>query len=335
MIKVGRNSILFSDVYLVSSGTVCGSKEHDGPMGKYIDKYYEDSYAGCDSWEKSEQKMLNEAIKIALSKEGITEHSIDLFVGGDLNNQLACTNYTVKNYAFPYLGVYAACSTLTESLIVASTFIDSNYGNYILASASSHNATSERQFRYPTEYGGQKPSSLTSTATGCGVALLSSIPTFIKITKATIGKVVESNINDAQDLGRAMAPACCETLRNHLHDFAVTPDEYDLILTGDLSTYGSSCFKKMAEAYGIKLGDNYNDSGLMLYDLEKQHVHAGGSGCGCVSLVSLGYVLKKMYENKFKKVLIIATGALMNPVMVAQQENIPSIAHAIVLERVK
>lgn len=335
MIKVGRNSILFNNVYLASTGTVCGKKEHDGPLGSFFDKYYEDSYAGCDSWEKSEQKMLDDAVNITLSKEGITEHSIDLYVGGDLNNQLACTNYMLKKYAFPYLGVYAACSTLTESMLVASSFIDSKYGNYILASASSHNATSERQFRYPTEYGGQKPSSLTSTATGCGVALISSIPSYIKITKATIGRVVESNITDAQDLGRAMAPACCETLRNHLYDFAVDPNEYDLILTGDLSTYGSVAFKQMALEYGIKLGDNYLDSGMMLYDLEKQHVHAGGSGCGCVSLVALGYVVKKMYENKLKKVLVIATGALMNPIMVAQNENIPSIAHAIVLERVK
>ena len=334
MYKVGRNSVLFNNVYLTSSGTVGCKKEYEGPVGNFIDKCYDDLYAGCDSWEKSEQKILHEAVKIALSKEGITEHSIDLYVGGDLNNQLACTNYMLKNYSFPYFGVYAACSTLTLSLIIGSSFLDSNYGNYILASASSHNATSERQFRYPTEYGGQKPSSLTSTATGCGVALLSSVPSFIKVTKATIGRVVESNISDAQDLGRAMAPACCETLRNHLHDFCVTPDEYDLILTGDLSTYGSSCFRKMAEAYGIKLGNNYFDSGLMLYDLEKQDVHAGGSGCGCVSLVTLGYVVKQMYENKFKKVLVIATGALMNPIMVAQKENIPSIAHAIVLERV-
>ena len=335
MIKVGRNSIIFDNVYLTSSGTVCGKKEYDGPLGSYFDKHYEDSHAGCDSWEKSEQKMLDDAVNIALSKEGITEHSVDLYVGGDLNNQLACTNYMLKKYSFPYIGVYAACSTLTESIIVASTFVDSNFGNYVLASASSHNATSERQFRYPTEYGGQKPSSLTSTATGCGVCLLSSIPSFIKVTKATIGRVVESNIVDAQDLGRAMAPACCETLRNHLHDFAVDPNEYDLILTGDLSKYGSDVFKKMAQAYGIKLGENYNDSGLMLYDLEKQNVFAGGSGCGCVSLVTLGYVVKKMYENKYKKVLIIATGALMNPIMVAQNEFIPSIAHAIVLERVK
>ena len=160
-----KNSILFNNVYIASSGTVSGKKEHDGPLGKYIDKYYEDSYAGCDSWEKSEQKMLHEAVKIALSKEGITEHSIDLYVGGDLNNQLACTNYMLKNYSFPYFGVYAACSTLTLSLIIGSSLLDSNYGNYILASASSHNATSERQFRYPTEYGGQKPSSLTSPYT--------------------------------------------------------------------------------------------------------------------------------------------------------------------------
>lgn len=335
MVKVGRNSILFSDVYLTSTGTVSGIKEHLGALGEYIDKFYEDSYAGCESWEKSEQKMLDDAVKIALSKEGITEHSVDLYIGGDLNNQLACTNYMLKNYSFPYLGVYAACSTLTESMIVASTFIDSHYGNYILASASSHNATSERQFRYPTEYGGQKPTSLTTTATGCGVALISSIPSFIKITKATIGRVLDSNILDAADLGRAMAPACCETLRNHLYDFACSVDDYDLILTGDLSTYGSKAFIEMAYAYGIKLGDNYKDSGLLLYDLDKQHVHSGGSGCGCVSLVTLGYVVKKMYEKEFNKVLVIATGALLNPVMVAQNETIPSIAHAIVLERVR
>ena len=335
MYKVGRNSVLFNNVYLTSSGTVGCKKEHEGPVGNFIDKCYDDLYAGCDSWEKSEQKMLNDAIEIALAKEGISEHSVDLYIGGDLNNQLACTNYTLKKYSIPYFGVYAACSTLTESLLIGSMIIDSNYGNYILCSASSHNSTSERQFRYPTEYGGQKPSSLTSTASGSGVALISSIPSFIKITCGTIGKVVDSSLVDAQDLGRAMAPACAETLRNHLHDFACNVDDYDLILTGDLSTYGVESFKKMVKTYGITLGDNYKDSGLMLYDIEKQNVHAGGSGCGCVSLVMLGYVVKQMYENKLNKVLIIATGALMNPIMVAQKETIPAIAHAIVLERVK
>lgn len=334
MYKVGRNSVIYDHVFLTSSGTVCGKKEHEGPLGKYFDKAYEDNYAGCDSWEKSERKMLNDAVEIALAKEGITEHSIDLYIGGDLNNQLACTNYMLKDYSFPYLGVYAACSTLTESILLGGMLLDSNYGNYMLCSASSHNATSERQFRYPTEYGGQKPSSLTTTATGCGVALLSTKESFIRLTKATIGKVVDSCITDAQDLGRAMAPACAETLRNHLHHFACKASDYDLILTGDLSTYGSLCFKKMVESYGIKLGDNYKDSGMLLYDLEKQNVHAGGSGCGCISLVTLGYVVKNMYEGKLKKVLIIATGALMNPVMVYQNETIPGIAHAIVLERV-
>ena len=308
MHKVGRNSVLYENVYLISSGTVCGKKEHEGPLGKYFDKAYEDNYAGCDSWEKSEQKMLNDAIEITLSKEGITEHSIDLYIGGDLNNQLGCTNYVLKKYNIPYLGVYAACSTLTESLLLGAMILDGKYGNNILCSASSHNSTSERQFRYPTEYGGQKPSSLTTTATGCGVALLSNKPSYIKITKATIGKVVESCLTDAQDLGRAMAPACAETLRNHLHDFACKTTDYDLILTGDLSTYGSACFKKMVESYGIHLGDNYKDSGMMLYDLQTQHVHAGGSGCGCISLVTLGYLVKSMYENKYNKVLIIATG---------------------------
>lgn len=334
MYKVGRNSVVFKNVYLISSGTVCGLTEHKGPLGQYIDKYYTDAYAGYDSWEKAEQTMLKDAIEIALLKEGITEEAIDLYIGGDLNNQLVCTNYVLRDYNIPYFGVFAACSTLTESMIIASMLINAGYGNYILCGASSHNATSERQFRYPTEYGGQKPTSITTTATGCGVGLISSIPSLIKVKCATIGKVVDGNITDAQDMGRAMAPAAAETLRNHLHDFAVSPDEYDLILTGDLSTYGSEAFKKMVQAYGIELGDNYNDTGKMLYDLEKQDVHAGGSGCGCVSLVTLGYVVKQMLENKLKKVLVIATGALMNPIIVAQGESIPGIAHAVVLERV-
>ena len=255
MYKVGRNSVIFENAYLVSSGTVGCKKEHEGPLGKYIDKCYDDLYAGCESWEKSEQKLLRDAIDIALSKEGITEYSIDLYIGGDLNNQLACTNYTLKNFSFPYFGVYAACSTLTESLLIGAMIIDSKYGNYILCSASSHNATSERQFRYPTEYGGQKPESLTTTASGCGVGLISSIPACIKISCGTIGRVVDSSIIDAQDLGRAMAPACAETLRNHLHDFSCSVDDYDLILTGDLSKYGSEAFKKMVKAYGIELKD--------------------------------------------------------------------------------
>lgn len=335
MFKVGKNSVIFNEAYLVSTGTVCGKKEHDGPLGKYFDKFYEDGYAGGTSWEQGEQIMLKNAIELALLKEGITSSSVDLFIGGDLNNQLACTNYVLRDYNIPYLGVYAACSTLTESILISSMIVDSNFGNYILASASSHNATSERQFRYPTEYGGQKPSSITSTATGCGVALISSIPSLIRIKAATIGKVVDGEIKDAADLGRAMAPAACEVLRNHLHDFAISPDEYDLILTGDLSKYGSKVFLKMLKEYGIELKNNYQDSGLMLYDLESQNVHAGGSGCGCVSLVTLGYVVKQMYENKLNKVLVIATGALMNPIMVQQGESIPGIAHAIVLERVK
>lgn len=333
MYKVGKNSIIFENVYLSSCGTVSGIKEHLGPLGRYIDKYYEDPYANSDSWEKAEQKMLKDAIEITLLKEGLSKDEIDLYIGGDLNNQIACTNYVLRDYSFPFFGVYAACSTMTESLILGSMIMDASYGNYILCSASSHNATSERQFRYPTEYGGQKPNSLTSTATGCGVGLLSRKPSTIKIKSATIGRVVDGELSDPQDLGRAMAPAACETLRNHLSDFKVSVDDYDLILTGDLSTYGVCALKKMMNEYGIKLKDNYNDSGLMLYDLKKQDVHAGGSGCGCVSLVTLGYVAKLMYENKLNKVLVIATGALMNPIMVAQGETIPGIAHAIVLER--
>ena len=333
MRKIG-SSILFDNVYLNASSTIVGPKEHDGPLKYYYDHHYNDLACNEDSWEKAEMRMQLDAIESVMKKLDITENDIDIIFSGDLNNQIAVSSYVMRKLNISHIGLYGACSTSVLGLINGSMIVEHQQFNYVGCMTSSHNATSERQFRYPTEYGGQKPESLTTTASGCGVGLISSIPACIKISCGTIGRVVDSSIIDAQDLGRAMAPACAETLRNHLHDFSCSVDDYDLILTGDLSKYGSEAFKKMVKAYGIELKDNYKDSGMMLYDLEKQHVHAGGSGCGCISLVTLGYVVKQMYENKLRRVLVIATGALMNPVMVAQKETIPAIAHAICLERV-
>lgn len=331
MKKVGSYSLCFDGVYLQETAVVVGPLEGKGPLKATFDKIFEDNYNGKKNWELAEKELIKEALTILLKKSELTNKDINLYVGGDLNNQLAVTNYLLREYNTPYLGVYAACSTLTESLIIGSLFVDSGYGEYVVCSSSSHNATSERQFRYPTEYGGQKPDSLTTTATAAGVGLLSK-KGLIKVTKATIGIVTDGNIKDAQDMGRAMAPAAALTLKYHLEDFGLMTEDYDLILTGDLSTYGSKVFNEITKNWHYQI-NNHQDCGLLLYDLDNQEVFAGGSGCGCVTAVTYGEIFRKLKQKEVKKVLIIATGALHNPVMIAQKESIPAIAHAIVLER--
>ena len=333
MKRVGKSSVKFDDLYLRISSTVSGPKEGSGPLSGYFDHSFTENHCNEENWEQAEIHLQDSAIKIALDKLGIEENEIDVIVGGDLNNQLGVTNYTVRNYQIPFLGVYAACSTLTESMYVASVLVDSGLFDNALTITSSHNSTSERQFRYPTEYGAQKPNSTTSTATGAGATIISKIASSIKITKGTVGKIIDPDLTDTQDMGRTMAPAAADTFLQHLKDFEIDPSEYDLILTGDLSKYGSDIFKKIVMEYGYDIEKNYNDAGLMLYDLERQHVFAGGSGCGCITLVALSYVVNALKVGLYKKVLLIATGALLNPIMTAQSESIPAIAHAIVIER--
>lgn len=332
MKKLG-NSGEFKKVYLNCSATVSGPKELVGPIGKYFDKGFANIYCDKESWEDAEINLQNNAIDILIKKSGLNEKDINCIIGGDLNNQLAATNYSVRKYDVPFLGVYSACSTCTESMIVGSFLVESGYAENVITIASSHNSTSERQFRYPTEYGGQKPSSMTSTSTGAGASLLTKNASIIKVTRFTIGKIVDVNLTDVQDMGRTMAPAAADTLKQHLEDFNIEPSDYDLILTGDLSKYGSSVFLDIMQEFGYNLSNIYADAGLMLYDLERQDVFAGGSGCGCISLVALSYIIESLKNGSLNKVLLIATGALMNPIMIAQGESIPCIAHAICLER--
>ncbi len=333
MKKIGKNSLTYDDVYLKCWGTTSGPKEKSGPLGDLIDYSFSDLYCDKKTWEEAEMNLMRYALNEALKKGKLEIEDLDLAIGGDLNNQIAVSNYLMNEYRVPFIGIYGACSTAVLSLINAATFIDNGYGKYIACMTSSHNATSERQFRYPTEYGGQKPPSITTTVTASGVGILTNDPKTIKITRSTIGCVTSSGENDAQDMGRTMAPAAAMTLKQHLEDFNITPSEYDLILTGDLSKHGSKVFRDILRSYLIELGDRYEDCGLMVYDIEHQDVMAGGSGCGCASLVMYSYICHKLLKKELKKVLIIATGALLNPVMVAQGKNIPSIAHAISLER--
>ena len=333
MKSYGKSSGIFENVYLNCTSTVSGPKELEGPIGKYFDKGFSNIYCDKETWEDAEINLQKNAIDILIKKSGLEEKNISCIVGGDLNNQLAATNYSVRKYNIPFLGVYAACSTCTESLIIGSTLIELGFGENVITISSSHNSTSERQFRYPTEYGGQKPSSMTSTATGAGAGLLTKNASLIKVTRFTIGQVVDANLSDVQDMGRTMAPAASMTLKQHLEDFNIDTSDYDLILTGDLSKYGSNVFIEIMDEFGYKFKNNYGDAGLMLYDLESQDVFAGGSGCGCISLIGLSYIVESLKNGSLNKVLLIATGALMNPTMIAQGESIPCIAHAICLER--
>ena len=333
MKKIGKQSLRFDNAYIESTSTVAGKLEKEGPLGAYFDKTYSNNYCNMKSWEKAEMKLFDDSINVLLDKTKKKEVDISLFIGGDLNNQIVISNYVLKKYPFPHLGIYSACSTITEGLIIGSICADSGLNN-IIVGTSSHNATSERQFRNPTEYGGQKNQTTTFTATGAGCALLSNKKNTIRVTKATIGKVIDSTLLDASDMGRVMAFSAADTLLTHLKDFGISEKEYDFIVTGDLSTYGKKVFLKVLEENNIRL-NNYEDTGLMLYDVNRQPVFSGGSGTSCIALVGLGFIYKLMQEEKLNKVLFIATGALLNPIMTFQKETIPAISHAVVLERVK
>lgn len=329
--KIGKNSFAWNNAYLCQTATVCGPKESKGPLNSYFDRSFSDLRMDEDSFEQAEIKLQRTALDILFSKTLELESNIDLVFAGDLINQDVITNYTLRNYDIPFCGLYGACSTSVLSLIMASLVVDSNNANKVIAMTSSHNSSSERQFRNPTEYGGAKNETSTFTVTGACAALVTSKQSKIKIARGTIGKVIDVDFMDGFDMGRAMAPAACETLLSHFDDFNINPDYYDLIVTGDLSFFGSQIVQEILNLEYGKI-TNYTDCGLLIYDRNKQDVFAGGSGCACCGIVSYGYIFKEMLNGKYKRVLICATGALMNTDMTLQKESIPAVAHAIGLE---
>ena len=326
----------YDKVYLNETYTVVGPYEDKGPLGKYFDNSYEDLYCEADSWEKAETKLLEESMKKALRKNKLTKENIDLVISGDLLNQVTSSCYAASKINKPFLGIYSACASNVEGLIIGSNFINSGIINNCLCGTSSHNMSSEKQFRNPTEYGAPKPETATFTATGGASAVISNKKSNIKIGSATIGRIVDYNQKDALNMGAVMACAAADTLKRHLDDLNRKEDYYDLILTGDLGLYGREILKEfMMKEHKINISCNYNDCGVMLYDLEEQkEVLAGGSGPVCSALVLYGFILNEMKKKNIKKVLLIATGALFSPTMLYQKENILSIAHAISLEAI-
>ena len=327
----------YKNVYIQDTSTIAGVYEANGPLKKYYDKTYtKDLYFGEKNWEHAEIKLLKDSISLLLKKSGFKDTDIDLLISGDLQNQIASSDFAARDFDIPFLGIYNACATSAEGLIIASTFIDSKKINRCIISTASHNTAAEKQFRNPTEYGTPKPEMATFTVTGSASILLTNKKTDIKVESSTIGKVVDLGVKDVNHMGAVMAPAAADTIYRHLEDTKRTVDYYDMILTGDLGKYGKMILiNYMKKQYGMDISKNYNDCGTMIYDVEKQPVLAGGSGPACSALVNYSYILKQMKEGELKKVLIVPTGALYSPAMFFQKETLPAIAHAVSLEVVE
>jgi stage V sporulation protein AD len=331
----GKQTWVFQNsLYVNSTGTAVGPKEAEGPLGDYFDITYDDLHCNEENWELAERRLMSDSIEQALKKVDLQTSDIDFFLAGDLLNQTVTANYVARQLSIPFLGMFGACSTSMETLAIGAALVDGGFANRVLATVSSHNATAERQFRYPTEYGGQKPDTATSTVTGAGTALVSREAGTIRITAATIGKVQDLGITDPFDMGSAMAPAAAHTIQQHFDDLQRTAADYDLIVTGDLSGVGTPIARQLLLDEGYNLGDVYNDCGLMIYRKD-QEVFAGGSGCACSAVVTYGYLLQEMKKGNYNRILVVATGALLNPTMIQQKESIPTIAHGVVFESVR
>ena len=294
----------YKNVYLDETSTIAGIYEAEGPLKDYYDKCYKDFYFNEKTFELAEIKLMNESIEILLDKSKKKSTDIDIHISGDLLNQITSSSYTAAKKQIPFIGIYAACSTSTLGLIIASNMINARQVKNAIVSVSSHNCTSEKQFRQPVEYGGPKPKKSTFTVTGAASALLINKPTNIKITSGTLGTVVDLGIKDPFNMGAVMAPAAAKTIYTHLLNTKTKPSDYDMILTGDLGVYGKKILKEyMQKEYNIELG-NLQDSACMIYEIDEQEVNAGGSGPACLPLVTYGYILDKMkkkWDNLFNR----------------------------------
>lgn len=328
--KVGSQSVVFQNgVYIKETGTIVGVKEGKSPLSKDFDKILNDDYFGEKSWEKAESKMQKEAINIAIKKTGKREEDIDCVFSGDLMNQCISSHYAMREIDIPFLGVYGACSTMVESMIIGSMAVSGGFFGNVLCATSSHFCSAEKQFRFPLDYGGQRPPSAQWTVTGSGCAFLTSDKCNVRIDNATTGKIVDMGINDLNNMGAAMAPAAVDTIIAHFKDFNLPTDYYDKIFTGDLGVIGSDILCDLLNKDGLDIYSRHEDCGKIIYDMSKEDVHSGGSGCGCCASVFCGHIFKELQRGNLKRILLVATGALMNATIVQQGESIPVIAHAI------
>lgn len=352
--KKGKRTILFQKCpYITGASSVVGEKEGEGPLGRYFDIIEKDPMFGGTTWEEAESRLQNQAAQKALKIADKAAGEIEYLVGGDLLGQLIATSFGIEDMGIPFFGVYGACSTMGESLSIASMLIDSGYADNVMALTSSHNSSAERQFRFPPGYGNQKPMAATWTVTGGAGIILSSGKASkkqlkqmmgylftektedcqLRITGITTGKIMDYGIKDSMNMGAVMAPAACDVIKNSLTDLGIKPDYYDRIVTGDLGKVGKEILLELLDENGFDIEKQYMDCGMEIYDEDFQDTHSGGSGCGCSAVTLSGYLLKMLFAGEWKRILFVPTGALLSPISFHEGNTVPSIAHGVIIER--
>ncbi|MGE8205270.1 stage V sporulation protein AD [Heyndrickxia sp. NPDC080065] len=336
MLKGSQTWVFSNQPTILSTGVVGGPFEKNGNLADDFDKFHEDLWMGQDTYEKAQRVLIEDAVDVILQKEKIKEEKIQFFLSGDLINQITPSSFAARTIQIPNIGLFSACATSMEGLALASFLINYNGAKKIITGASSHNAAAEKQFRYPTEYGGQKPPSAQWTVTGAGFALVTSgnnvKDPHPRVTSATIGKVIDLGLSDPFNMGGAMAPAAVDTIERHFQDLRLDPSYYDLIITGDLATIGRNIALELFQNKGLPIDEKlFNDCGLLIYKKD-QPVLSGASGPACSATVLYGHLLNQMKKGVYKRILVVATGALLSPLSFQQKETIPCIAHAVSIE---
>ena len=332
-LQQGAQSVTFEKpVYILSSAAVVGPKEGEGPLKDTFDKIYDDATFGKDSWEEGESQMLKETIMLAINKAGLEKDDIRYIFAGDLLGQLIATTFGVMDLNIPLFGLYGACSTMGEALALGSMTVHAGYADRVVAAVSSHFGGAEKQFRFPLEYGNQRPMSSTWTVTGSGAFVLTKDQTDVMITGITTGRVVDYGIKDSLNMGACMAPAAADIIYEHLKDFDREPAYYDKIITGDLGTVGKDILCKLLDDQGVDINSVHMDCGMEIYNDIEQDTHAGGSGCGCSAVTLAGKLMNELKSGELKRILFVPTGALLSTVSYNEGQTVPGIAHAVVIE---
>ncbi|MBR1931526.1 MAG: stage V sporulation protein AD [Lachnospiraceae bacterium] len=349
---MGRASIrLEKPVYIISSASIVGTKEGEGPLGLLFDMIGSDDMFGCNTWEEAESSLQKDAVYLALEKAGVDKNQVSYIFAGDLLGQSIATSFGISTYEIPLLGVYGACSTCGESLTLGAMSIAGGFAEKVVCVTSSHFASAEKEFRFPLEYGNQRPLSATWTVTGSGAFVLSSERDGIaegcpasgngaygraraRIMGMTVGKIVDFGLKDSMNMGACMAPAAADTLVQHFMDWGSQPSDYDKIVTGDLGTVGQRVLLDLLKEKGYDVSDRHMDCGIEIFDADTQDTHAGGSGCGCSAVTLSAYILKQVEEGNWKRVLFMPTGALLSKTSFNEGQSVPGIAHAVVIEHI-
>ena len=333
-LQLGEQSIsLDKPVHIMSSAAVVGPKEGEGPLKDTFDKIVEDATFGKDSWEEGESEMMKETVLLALRKAKLKSEDVRYLFAGDLLGQLIATTFGVMDLKIPLFGLYGACSTMGEALALGAMTVHGGYADTVVAAASSHFGSVEKQFRFPLEYGNQRPMSSTWTVTGSGAFILSKEYGDVVITGITTGKVVDYGIKDSLNMGACMAPAAADLIYQHLKDFDRRPEDYDKLVTGDLGIVGKEILCKLLSDQGIDIESVHIDCGMEIYDDACQDTHAGGSGCGCSAVTLAGKLMNELHKGELKRILFVPTGALLSTVSYNEGQTVPGIAHGLVIER--